>query len=401
VDSYDAVIAGGGPAGLSLAAPLAERGFRVLVVERNARIGLPVRTSGGSWPEDLRALGLPDRLWHPIHRLSFRSRRSHAVVDWGGPAGCALDVTATWEFLAEVAREAGAEIRTSTMARHVAPGRVALRQSDRVDEVACRLAVDATGTTSLLARGSDVHPGFTRVGVGYEQELSAPRFPQEEAMILVGGAVAPAGYAWAFPRGGTRVRAGVGVIQPDVPNSPREFYPALADLLSEELAGSETLEHHAGRIPSQEAPSRLTGDGVLVVGDAACQSNPLLGEGIRHVIRAARRAAPIAAEALGRRGVVPRERLRRWERIGRRERGASWGLAMRANRYVAQMDDDDWDRAVELIAGLPADVMTPLLRGDLLSPGFVAATARSGPRAAWRVARPFLAGRRPAAAGAA
>src|SRR5436309_9359632 len=54
--------------------------------------------------------------------------------------------------------------------------------------------------------------------------------------------------------------------------------------------------------------------GLMVVGDAGGHSNPLLGEGIRHVIVAARRAAPVAIAALGTPGLVPRERLRAWER---------------------------------------------------------------------------------------
>jgi flavin-dependent dehydrogenase len=127
-----------------------------------------------------------------------------------------------------------------------------------------------------------------------------------------------------------------------------------------------------------------------VLGDAAAQSNPLLGEGIRHVIAAARRAAPIALRALEPPGPVPRERLRSWEREGRRSRGAAWPLALRANRYVAALDDEGWDRAVELLARLPADVVTPILRGELLALPFLAAAARRGPRAAWRIARPFM-----------
>src|SRR3954471_7670766 len=389
MESYDVVVAGGGPGGLALAEPLARRGFAVLVCERNREIGVPVRTSGGSWPDDLRALGLPDHLWHPISRLSFRSRRSQASIDWGGPVGCSLDVTATWRHLAARAEAAGATVATRTMVRVRQTGRLALRTGSQTREVNCRLAVDATGTTSLLAREAGVHQGFSRVGVGYEEELSAPRFPQDEAMILVGG-VAPAGYAWAFPRGETRVRVGVGVIQPDIAESPRRFYEPLERALAGELEGARTLEMHAGRIPSQEAPRRLTGDGLLVIGDAAAQSNPLLGEGIRHAIRAARPAAPICAAALDRGGVVPRERLASWERIGRRQRGVSWGLTLRANRYVSQMNDDDWDRAVDLLGELPAEVVTPLLRGDVLTPAFLAATARSGPRIAWRVVRPFV-----------
>ncbi len=389
-ERYDVVVAGGGPAGLAIAEPLARRGFSVLVCEKAPEIGKPVRTSGGSWIADLQALGLPDHLWHPIDALRFRSAHAEADIRWGPGVGCALDVTATWQYLAGRAERAGATVVTGTLARLTAPGRVGLRTPDGSAEVRCRLVVDATGTTSLLARQAGVHRGFERVGVGYERELSAPRYPQDEALVLVGG-VAPAGYAWAFPRGETRVRIGVGIIQPDVEMSPRVLYQPVADMLADELEGSTTLELHAGRIPSDRAPARLTGDALLVVGDSAGQSNPLLGEGIRHVIAAARLAAPIATSALQHPGVVPRERLRRWERVGRRARGRSWPLALRANRYVARLDDGDWDRAVDLLATLPVETATALLRGEVLSrPMLAGATMGLNPRRAWRVARPFV-----------
>lgn len=388
-DAYDVVIAGGGPAGLAVAEPLAAGGYSVLVCERNAQIGVPVRTSGGSWTADVRALGLPDHLWHPIAKLSFRSRGSYALVDWGGPVGCSLDITATWCYLAERARAAGADVVTGALAHWTQPGALTVRRDAESTRVRCRLAIDATGTPSALSRRAGVHQGFTRVGVGYEHELSAPRFPQDEAMIVVGG-VAPAGYAWAFPRGGTRVRVGVGVNQPDVPDNPRLLYDPFAQALARELAGAELLEVHTGRIPSEEAPRRLTGDGLLVVGDSGAHSNPLVGEGIRHVITAARRAAPIAARALSRPGVVPRERLIRWERAGRRTRGTAWGLAMRANRYMSRMGDEDWDRALDSLAALPAPAVTSLMRNDILSLPMLVGTLTRRPSTAWSVMRPFV-----------
>ena len=141
--------------------------------------------------------------------------------------------------------------------------------------------------------------------------------------------------------------------------------------------------------------------GIRVVGDAGAHSNPLLGEGIRHVLVAARRAAPVAIDALSRPGVVPVERLRAWERAGRRTRGPSWALAMRANHYVARMGDADWDRAVEMLGRLPAELSTAILRGEILSlPLFAGAIARR-PSAAWRVLRPFVLGGRVATSGGA
>ncbi len=72
MDSFsEVVIAGAGPAGLSAAETLARAGRAVTVLEQNHEIGSPIRTSGGSFIEEMEALGIPARLYHPISRVRF------------------------------------------------------------------------------------------------------------------------------------------------------------------------------------------------------------------------------------------------------------------------------------------------------------------------------------------
>src|SRR3984957_8840622 len=112
----DAIIAGGGPAGLSAAEVLARDGHSVVVLEQNHEIGSPIRTSGGSFIDELEALGIPAGLYHPISRVRFLSARNAAVYDYSRPRMCVIDVRGVFQFLAGRAVEAGATLRVGTKA---------------------------------------------------------------------------------------------------------------------------------------------------------------------------------------------------------------------------------------------------------------------------------------------
>src|SRR5579883_2608267 len=112
----EVVIAGGGPAGLSAAEGLARAGREVTVIEQNHEIGSPIRTSGGSFIDELQGLGIPPHLYHPLRRVRFLSPNNEAVFEYPQPRFCILDVRGTFQYLAERAISAGARIRLSTRA---------------------------------------------------------------------------------------------------------------------------------------------------------------------------------------------------------------------------------------------------------------------------------------------
>jgi digeranylgeranylglycerophospholipid reductase len=107
----DVAIVGGGPAGLAAAAEAARGGLKVVVLDRAHAIGEPVRTSGGSFVKPLKAMGVPERCYHPIHRIRVIGPTTEAVKTYRRAVGCVLDVRGTYQWLAQQAVEAGAEIR--------------------------------------------------------------------------------------------------------------------------------------------------------------------------------------------------------------------------------------------------------------------------------------------------
>ena len=112
----DIVIAGGGPAGLSAAEAAACRGCSVTLLEQNHEIGSPIRTSGGSFIDELQALGIPARLYHPISRVRFCAPHNAVSYDYAVPRLCVIDVRGVFQFLAARAIDAGAQIRLATPA---------------------------------------------------------------------------------------------------------------------------------------------------------------------------------------------------------------------------------------------------------------------------------------------
>ncbi|UCH37142.1 MAG: NAD(P)/FAD-dependent oxidoreductase, partial [Candidatus Bathyarchaeota archaeon] len=108
--------------------------------------------------------------------------------------------------------------------------------------------------------------------------------------------IAPGGYYWIFPKKNNRVNVGVGVqMKNSFPNPKDQLYKHV--LSTPLFTNSKKIQAGMGLVPTRRAIN-LVGNGILFVGDAACQTNPTHGGGIGPSMLAGKLASETACKAI-------------------------------------------------------------------------------------------------------
>ncbi len=209
-------------------------------------------------------------------------------------------------LLLEQAKAAGVDVRESAHVRSV------VQEHGRVVGVEATIGGTREHFRASLVVGADGHHSVMTRELGLDIPL---RWPRKTGFVAhyrgVGGLdqfgemhVGQQAYAGLAPleNGLTNVAvvAGVGAVE-SRPGSIDEFFamslqsmPAVA----EKLAGAERVGGIRGVGSMAHRARRTTGDGYLLVGDAASFLDPFTGEGIYEALRGAALAAPVASAAL-------------------------------------------------------------------------------------------------------
>jgi digeranylgeranylglycerophospholipid reductase len=227
-------------------------------------------------------------------------------------AGIAIDRFALNQHLLREAVEAGAELHDSTVVTTpvVEDGAVVgvrwrRRKGDEVGETRAPVTVDATGWRGVLRRA--VPPGWPiaevvpkeETAIAYREERRR-REPVQDMLVeaTFDFERAPQGIYWYADRSPTLVNVGIGMQRVEgVPNPRRTIRQAVLPLYNG-LEDTEVIRAGAGVIPNRRAIDCPVADGLLALGDAACQVNPISGSGIGASMHAAIIAAGVITNAL-------------------------------------------------------------------------------------------------------
>ena len=323
------VVVGAGTGGCLAAKTVAEAGFNVCLIDRKREQDIGDKVCGdaiGKHHFDTLGLEYPTEkeLERKITGVKTYSPNMETTIDVKGEGlhGYLVNRRLFGQRLLKMAIKAGATFLESTQAveplikNHFVTGVLArnVKTGNKVS-VFGQVTVDASGFSAVLQKklppkiGVDANVSREDVVICYreirevKEQIAEPDFCE----IYLNQKLAPGGYFWIFPESGTKVNVGLGVaMSKGFPNPKNRLYD---NVLSMPLfKGSSTISGGGGHVPTRRPINCMVGNGILIVGDAACQVNPIHGGGMGPSMMAGTIAGEIIIKALET-GNVDRENM--------------------------------------------------------------------------------------------
>lgn len=353
------MIVGAGPSGSSAAFTLAQRGFRVLLLDR---CRFPRVKPCGDALTTASVLAL-ERIFHRpvVDSIEEKHQINRARVRGTGDAQVEVRVRPGYTvrravfdtLLVELAQDAGATLLQDRVLEPIAEKDAIVGVKGAEAEYRARLVVGADGFPSSLARRLGMGPllGFEQENLGAAiRTYCRSAEPLGDCLeLLYVESIAP-GYGWVFPLNDFTANFGVGALVPDLRRKRMTLLQCLRRLAVDprcrRLMAAVPLEPCQGRgMPLGPILASTVDNGILFVGDAAGFINPITGEGIHYALTSGHLAALTAAEALAEEDFSA-SFLERYERRWKKQFGSDF-LVGRALRQMLFSRAQELDRFIE------------------------------------------------------
>lgn len=347
---YDAVVAGGGPAGCRTAALIAGSGCRTLVVEEHQHVGEPVQCAGLVSPRTLKTAGISrDIVLNEINGAYVHSPGGEVLAIRGKkPYALVIDRTAFDRRLAEKAQESGAELLTVTRLEEYSLDServlMKLKSQNRQCSAAARLLIGADGVMSQVARRTEASQADEMIRM-HAAEAALQCDETDMVHIFLGREIAPGWFGWVIPVSANLARVGIGISGKD--SYPGYYFKKMIEAHAGIFKGIRVIRHTGGAVPIGPPP-RIYGDKTMLVGDAACQTKPISGGGLYLGLLGAELCAKVAVKALAK-DCFTSYHLAEYQRLWEKKMAAEIFTALKYREIYLTMTDYEMDTLIKFL----------------------------------------------------
>jgi digeranylgeranylglycerophospholipid reductase len=322
--AFDAVVVGGSIAGLYAGMKLARGGMSVCIIDRKSTIGVPIRCGEATGNlGELSRFFEPQKSWvaREIGGCALHINDSFCVKQAVRDAGVVLHRDKLEQGLADEAGKLGATILLDTVATGLYESHRGKWDGVVIENggaVKGRYIIGADGCESKVGQWA----GITRplaldeVASTIEYHVESDYCNDGFLHFFMGSTVIMPGYIWVFPKGENHVLVGGGIY--GCPRNNPKVKQYVDEFIKYRMPGARCHSMITGCVPVTLCPRELTRRNVLVVGDAARQSNPLSAGGIMNALEAADLAAHAMLVCKGNEETL-RMYSRQWARNQRRQ----------------------------------------------------------------------------------
>jgi len=353
-DSYDVLVIGAGPAGSIAAKTAAEKGLDVLLIEKRQEIGDPVRCAEGVSKQYLKRHVEIDKKWICADLKGSRiyapdgTKIEMAEEIAGGEVGYVLERKIFDRALAENAAKAGAEVRVKTRATGLIieddfiKGARLMHLGKEYD-VHAKIVIGADGVESKVGRWAGIDTSLKPIDIEtcVQYLVAGIDINQEYCEFYIGSEIAPGGYVWILPKGEGKANVGIGILGSKMGKFKPRPIDYLNTFLEKKFPNARIVEMIFGGVPVSGSIEKISANGLMLIGDAARQSDPVTGGGILNAMDAGKMAGEAAFAAISA-GDVSLEKFEDvYEKRWRATTGHALDLSLIVKNCFIDLTDED------------------------------------------------------------
>ncbi len=362
-NTYDILIAGGGPAGLTASLRIRELqpDCSVILIEKSNHYSDSVKCGEGVWKVPFEKLITPKAHWirQNITKASFLAPNHTEVLfsDKGKTLGYILDrITMQEDIIAELVQTM--EVKRGVSVRSVIPGTefqaVTLSSGEKIE---VKVVIDASGPSSHLGEpngiphvNTDVEPALYAIVKGAPQKT-------DTLVLQMSKLFSPGGYVWLFPVDETTVN--VGIVFGKGEHRTKSIRHSLEMYIENYIPGGIVESWHGGAIPSFAESKPMAVAGFIQCGDAGSLVNPITRSGISESMNSGKLAAETACSML-----EPKANSKKLAKAYEKKLFAEYGKKMekvaKVKHALYSITDEEYNRSADKLSEIPEEKRTML-----------------------------------------